>query len=369
MPSDEAGLSLKAILGQVTDIATGEGAAMGVEPDRVTHSLFRTNRLTSMELCAGAGGLALGLEQAGFDPVLLLDNRDVACETLRANRPGWNVLHKDLLGFEPRFDLSGKRELDLLAAGLPRVKSAATASRPRGSGWELELFETTARLTVELRPRALLIENVPDLLKRDEYESSRSRVAKHLEDAGYECCWLLVDACDFGVPQHREYAVMVALRDGGTDAFAANLRPVPPAPGMTVGAVLRGSMSARGWPQAAEWAAQADGISPTIVGGSWDRGGGDLGPQGSVRAWAKFGVNGRALADDVPSAEFVWDPSQGVDHMLKLTVDQVAALQGFPPYWTFEGRKTARYRQVGNATPPPFAHALGVALRSTLSAR
>ncbi|MFC9871288.1 DNA cytosine methyltransferase [Nocardia salmonicida] len=341
---------------------------MGVEAGRGPYSPRRSNRLTSLEFCAGAGGLALGLEQAGFDPLLLLDNRDVACETLRANRPGWNVLHKDLLAFEPRFDLPERREIDVLAAGLPRVKSAATASRPRGSSWELELFETTARLTVELRPRALLIENVPDLLKREEYGSSRTRVAKYLDDAGYECCWLLVDACDFGVPQHREYAVMVAFRDGGTMAFTANLRATPPASGMTVGAVLRGSMGARGWPQAAEWAAQADGISPTIVGGSWDRGGGDLGPQGSVRAWAKFGVNGRALADDVPSAEFVWDPSQGVDHMLKLTVDQVAALQGFPPYWTFEGRKTARYRQVGNATPPPFAHALGLAVRTGLSA-
>ncbi len=340
---------------------------MTVESDRLAHSLLRTNRLASIELCAGAGGLALGLEQAGFDPVLLLDNRDVACETLRANRPRWNVLHKDLLRFEPRVDLPGHPEIDLLAAGLPRVKSAATASRPRGSGWELELFETTARLTVELRPRALLLENVPDLLKREEYASSRHRVAKHLEDAGYEYCWLLVDACDFGVPQHREYAVMVALREGGVDNFAANLRPIPPAPGLTVGAVLRGSMSARGWLQAAEWAAGADGIAPTIVGGSWDRGGGDLGPQGSVRAWAKYGVNGRALADDVPSASFVWDPSQGADHMVKLTVDQVAALQGFPPYWTFEGRKTARYRQVGNATPPPFAHALGLSLRSILS--
>ncbi|MFD6395437.1 DNA cytosine methyltransferase [Nocardia sp. NPDC060249] len=341
---------------------------MGAELGSGMGNLFRTGRLTSIELCAGAGGLALGLEQAGFDSVLLLDNRDVACATLRANRPDWNVLHKDLLRFEPRLDLAGHREIDVLAAGLPRVKSAATASRPRGSSWELELFETTARLTVELRPRALLIENVPDLLKRDEYASSRARVTKHLEDAGYEYCWLLVDACDFGVPQHREYAVLVALRDGGIDTFTANLHPVPPAPGLTVGAVLRGSMGARGWPQAAEWAAKADGISPTIVGGSWDRGGGDLGPQGSVRAWAKFGVNGRALADDVPSADFDWDPTKGVGHMLKLTVDQVAALQGFPPSWTFEGRKTARYRQVGNATPPPFAHALGVALRTTLSA-
>ncbi|MFD3591475.1 DNA cytosine methyltransferase [Nocardia sp. NPDC058640] len=342
---------------------------MGIEPNHGTHGLHSAPRLTSVELCAGAGGLALGLEQAGFDPVLLLDNLEVACDTLRANRPAWNVLRKDLLTFEPRFDLPWDGEIDVLAAGLPRVKSAATASRPRGSGQELELFETAARLTAELRPRALLIENVPDLLKRDEYRTSRDTVAKNLEDAGYQWRWLLVDACDFGVPQHREYAVMVAFRDGGADGFVDNLRPIPPAPGMTVGTVLRGSMASRGWPQATAWAAQADGISPTIVGGSWDRGGADLGPQGSVRAWAKFGVNGRSIADDVPSPDFVWDPSRGSDYMLKLTVDQAAALQGFPPYWTFEGRKTARYRQVGNATPPPFAQALGVALRSALSAR
>lgn len=340
---------------------------MGNGSSRDPHRSQRTSRLTSVELCAGAGGLALGLEQAGFDPVLLLDNREIACQTLRINRPAWHVLHKDLLDFEPRLDLRVQRDIDVIAAGLPRVQSAATASRRRGSSPELELFEVAARLTVELRPRALLLENVPDLLKRDEYESSRTRVAKHLEDAGYETRWLLVDASDFGVPQHREYAVMVALRDGGVESFVSRLRPIRPAAGLTVGAVLRASMAANGWSQVDEWVALADGIAPTIVGGSWDRGGGDLGPQGSVRAWAKFGVNGRALADGPPSADFVWNPAAGPDHMLKLTVDQVAALQGFPSYWTFEGRKTARYRQVGNATPPPFAHAMGVALRSALT--
>ncbi|WP_245671459.1 DNA cytosine methyltransferase [Nocardia amamiensis] len=324
-------------------------------------------RMHSVELCAGAGGLALGLEQAGFDPILLLDNRDIACATLRTNRPRWNVLSTDLLKFEPRLDLPRSADIDLLAAGLPRVRSAATASRQRGSGWELELLETTGRLASELRPRALLIENVPDMVTRPEYSESRSRVEKYLDTAGYEYRWLVIDARDFGVPQHRLLGILVALRDGGVARFKTNLTALPPSLNLTVGTVLRSSMGVRGWPQVDEWAAQADEIAPTIVGGSWDRGGGDLGPQGSVRAWARIGVNARSIGDELPAADFVWNPALGPEHMVKLTIEQVAILQGFPAYWRIEGGKTARYRQVGNATPPPAACAVGLALRAALT--
>ncbi len=323
-------------------------------------------RMRSVEFCAGAGGLALGLEQAGFDPILLLDNRDVACATLRTNRPHWNVLNKDLLKFEPQFDLSQSIDIDLLAAGLPRVKSAATASRQRGSSWELELLETTGRLASELSPRALLIENVPDMVTRPEYRESRSCVEKYLDTAGYEYRWLVIDARDFGVPQHRLLGMLVALRDGGITRFETSLTAPPPSLNLTVGTVLRPSMGAHGWPQVDEWAAQADQIAPTIVGGSWDRGGGDLGPQGSVRAWARIGVNARSIGDELPASDFVWNPALGPDRMVKLTIDQVAILQGFPSYWRIEGGKTARYRQVGNATPPPAAFAVGLALRAAL---
>ncbi|MEU1550698.1 DNA cytosine methyltransferase [Nocardia sp. NPDC005745] len=323
--------------------------------------------MRSVELCAGAGGLALGLEQAGFDPILLLDNRDVACATLRTNRPHWKVLNTDLLKFEPRWDLPQSIDIDLLAAGLPRVKSAATASRQRGSGWELELLETTGRLASELRPRALLIENVPDMVTRPEYGDSRSRVEKYLDSAGYEYRWLVIDARDFGVPQHRLLGILVALRGGDITRFETNLTALPPSLTLTVGTVLRPSMGARGWPQADEWAAQANEIAPTIVGGSWDRGGGDLGPKGSVKAWARIGVNARSINDELPAVDFVWNPALGPEHMVKLTVEQVAVLQGFPAHWRIEGRKTARYRQVGNATPPPAACAVGLALRAALT--
>lgn len=310
--------------------------------------------------------MALGLEQAGFDPIALVDNRDVACGTLRANRPRWRVIEQDLLEIDPRTDLPSDEEIDLLSAGLPRVRSAATASRPRGDSQELELLETTGRWVWQLRPRAVLLENVPDLVSRSGYAESRSYVGKYLDDAGYEFSWRVMNACNFGVPQHRELGILVAFRNGGLGEFDAALDAVTPTPHLTVGAVLRTSMAARGWLQASEWAAYADRLAPTIVGGSWDRGGADLGPAGSQRAWARLGVEGKSLWDDPPATDFLWDPELP-EGRVRLTVDQIAELQAFPSYWQVCGRKTARYRQIGNATPPPVARALGAAVRAGLS--
>ncbi|PPJ17883.1 DNA cytosine methyltransferase [Nocardia nova] len=323
-------------------------------------------RLSSLELCAGAGGMALGLERAGFDPVALVDNRSIACTTLRTNRPRWRVVERDLSLVDPRNDLPLESELDLLSAGLPRVRSAATASRTRGDNFELELLETTGRWVWELRPRAVLLENVPDLVSRDEYAESRSYVEKYLDAAGYEFDWRVVDAANFGVPQHRDLGILVAFRDGGLVEFDAALDSVLPPPNLTVGAVLRTSMTARGWSQADVWAEYADRLAPTIVGGSWDRGGADLGPAGSQRAWARLGVEGKSLSDIPPGADFHWSPDQPAGRV-RLTVDQIAELQAFPSYWEVCGLKTARYRQIGNATPPPAAHALGRAVRAGLT--
>ncbi|WP_435593281.1 DNA cytosine methyltransferase [Nocardia sp. bgisy118] len=323
--------------------------------------------LRSIELCAGAGGLALGLEQAGFDPVVLVDYRKEACATLSTNRPKWAVLHRSIHAVDPLRDLYSGYEIDLISAGLPRVKSSATASRARGDSEELELLEATGRLVSELRPRALLVENVPDLVRRAEYAASRSYVEKYLDAVGYEYAWMMVDASEFAVPQHRLLGILVAFRDGGVDLFMAGLARRAPSRHFTVGSVLRDSMASRGWEQAAEWAAYADDLAPTVVGGSWDRGGADLGPRGSQQAWAKLGVNGASLIDAPPEAGFHWNPVGERDQLVKLTVDQVALLQGFPSYWQVCGRKTARYRQIGNATPPPAAHAIGLALRAALS--
>lgn len=318
--------------------------------------------LHSLDVCAGAGGLALGLEVAGFDPVLLIDDKPVACETLRMNRPAWKVLQTDLLDFDP-VEYPDTYDVDLLSAGLPRVRSSATAARGETLA-EQRLLEATILLAHAVQPRALLVENVPGLVDAPAYETVREFIRKELEHLGYRFRWFVVNAADFGVPQDRKQGVLVALKSRYYDAFR------PPAPTVrehrSVGSALRSSMARRGWEGADAWAARAVSVAPTLVGGSDNRGGADLGPTGSKRAWARMGINGASLANDVPGP----GGEQGTDRpdgLIKLTVDQAALLQSFPQEWHFAGRKTARYRQIGHASPPPVGAALGRALVAALN--
>jgi DNA (cytosine-5)-methyltransferase 1 len=108
------------------------------------------------------------------------------------------------------------------------------------------------------------------------------------------------------------------------------------------------------------WARQASKIAPTIVGGSKKHGGPDLGPTRARAAWRELGVDGLGIADDIPGPDFP------AGRAPKLTAGMVARLQGFPDSWQITGRKTAAYRQVGNAFPPPVARALGTAIAAAL---
>jgi DNA (cytosine-5)-methyltransferase 1 len=253
--------------------------------------------------------------------------------------------------------------VDLLSAGLPRVKSSATVGRS-DSGLEERLLEATVYLAHAIRPRAVIIENVPDLAHSDRYQRFRDFARAELAHLGYEFSWFVVNAVDFGVPQNRKQGVLVAVERRWAGAFRS------PAPTVseprTVGAALAQSMATRGWPDAARWAAQADQPAPTLVGGSKNRGGADLGPTGAKRKWATMGVNAHTVGNEVPGPDFVWDPRLGRDNMVKITIEQAALLQGFPGSWEVRGLKTARYRQVGHATPPPVGKALGLAVAQAL---
>ncbi|MFJ9183594.1 DNA cytosine methyltransferase [Streptomyces anulatus] len=314
------------------------------------------SKLRFVDVCAGAGGLALGLEGAGFEPALLLDKKRVACETLRLNRPGWNVLEMDLLDFDPA-EHRHTYDVDLLSAGLPRVKSSATVARAETEE-ELRLLEAAVLLAPSIQPRALIIENVPGLVDSPKFGDVREFIRKELEHLGYRFRWFVLNAADFGVPQDRKQGVLVALKERYFDAFE------PPVPTVTehvpVGTALGPSMAARGWPGADAWAATAISVAPTLVGGSDNRGGADLGPTGSKKAWERMRVNGGALADEVPG------PNDAESGMIKLTDAQTALLQAFPQEWRFAGKKTARYRQIGHASPPPVGTALGRAVAVAL---
>jgi DNA (cytosine-5)-methyltransferase 1 len=300
-------------------------------------------RLTSLEICAGGGGQALGLEWAGFHHLALVEIDPHACATLKTNRPEWKVIEGDLA----RFDGTPYRSVDLLAGGVP-CPPFSKAGRQLGESDERNLFPEAMRLVRECEPRAVMLENVRGLLDAG-FQAYRQRLNAELRELGYEPDWRLLNASDFGVPQLRPRVALVAIRRDLAEHFAWPLpnRHKPP----TVGEVLFEQMTSRGWRGAKQWRERANDIAPTIVGGSKKHGGPDLGPTRAKRAWATLGVDGLGIADEPPGPDFVGMP--------KLTVSMVARLQGFPDDWKFAGRKTQAYRQVGNAFPPPVAQATG----------
>ncbi|MFH8790899.1 DNA cytosine methyltransferase [Streptomyces roseoverticillatus] len=326
---------------------------------------MRQPHLTSLELCAGAGGQALGLERAGFTPLALIENDRDACATLRTNREQWNVLQEDLLTFDPD-EHPHLYDVDLVAAGPPRVKPVADGKERPQDREARALLEATVYLAHAVQPRALLIENVADLVESPKLTDLRKFVHEELEHLGYGVHSKVLDAADFGVPQERRQGFFVALRGPYADRFRWPEAVGSPTP--TVGEMLGASMAERGWPHAAAWAKHANRPAPTIVGGSKGRGGADLGQKGSKAAWARLGVNGESLGDAVPAEDFPWLPDAENRKLLpKLTIPQVAALQAFPADWTLEGLKTSRFRQVGHASPPPVAEAVGRAIADALA--
>jgi DNA (cytosine-5)-methyltransferase 1 len=310
--------------------------------------------LSCLEICAGAGGQSLGLEQAGFAHEAAVELDHDACETLRANRGSeWKIIEDDV----HHLDGCAFSGIDLLSGGVP-CPPFSIAGKRLGQEDDRDLFPQALRLIAETGPRAVLLENVPGLATH-RFDGYRAQVLERLHGLGYQTWWDVVQASEHGVPQLRPRFVLVALREPWAGYFRW---PRPSAsPPRTVGDTLYDLMNERGWPGAGRWRDGACGVAPTIVGGSKKHGGPDLGPTRAREAWKKLGVDGLGIANEPPGPDL---PGAALP---KLTTRMVARIQGFPDAWSFSGRKTAAYRQVGNAFPPPVARALGEAIRVALT--
>ncbi len=311
-------------------------------------------RFTVAEFCVGGGGQALGLEAAGFDCTAAVEIDENCCTTLRLNRPQWNVLHEDMR----LVDGSQWRNVDLFAAGVP-CPPFSIAGKQLGTDDERDLFPEAIRIIGQMKPKAIMLENVPGFASA-KFSDYRDKLRLQLLDLGYESDWRILQAADYEVPQLRPRFILVGLPKKRMSYFEW---PHPINREVTVGNTLRDLMSQRGWKGADQWVENAQKIAPTVVGGSKKHGGPDLGPTRARKQWLELGVDGLGIANEPPASDFP------VDAIPRLTVRMVARIQGFPDFWKFSGKKTAAYRQVGNAFPPPVASSIGLAISNALDGK
>lgn len=307
--------------------------------------------LTSIEICAGAGGQALGLEMAGFKHVALVEYEKDYCDALKLNRPEWNVICTDVR------DFSGKPfrdKIDLLSGGVP-CPPFSIAGKQLGSADERDLFPEALRLIEEINPRAVMLENVRGFLDQA-FTDYRNFILNRIDELGYNVQIKLLNASDYGVSQLRPRVIIVGIRKDINCPFSYPTEK--PETTKTVGETLADLMGENGWSAVEDWKKQATGIAPTIVGGSKKHGGPDLGPVRARKAWAVLGVDGSGIANEAPNQDFVGMP--------RLTPRMVARIQGFPDDWNFGKKKTAACRMIGNAFPPPVAQAVGESIRRVL---
>lgn len=318
-----------------------------------------------IELCAGAGGLALGLERAGFEHVALIEYNRNAVATLLKNRPHWPIIASDLRKVD--FTHYRKQSIDLLTGGLPCTPYSTVGNR-KGQHDEKDLIMEGVRAVREVAPKAFAFENVDGLLhsKHSDYVASLLRKFSKL---GYVTDIHRINSRDYGLAQDRSRIMIVGFRKDLAGAF----RMPPKFPGMAtnLGDALHELMSKNGWTGAEAWARnmrerpQFDRFGNFLcIGALSDTIRGRQGApfEGEARRALKNGVSYAPPVEKAPTNE----DALREGFLPGLTNRMRAKLQGFPEDWVFVGELGPVANQIGNAVAPPVAQAMGLALLSAL---
>lgn len=334
------------------------------------------NALSSIELFAGAGGLALGLEQAGFNNVFLNEKDKWACQTLRHNRPNWQVLESPI----EEVDFTTYRDkIDLVTGGFPCQAFSYAGSKGGFEDTRGTLFFEFARAVQEIRPKIMVGENVRGLLNHDKGRTLAT-IKQVIDDIGYHLIEpKLLHAKYYQVPQKRERLILVAIRKDLINSINFHW-PEPEEREYTLADGLKkGVLYDTDVPQSEgqKYPEKKKVVLDLVPAGGYWR---DL-PEEIAKAYMKKsyylggGKTGmaRRLAWDAPSLTLTCSPAQNQterchpDETRPLTVREYARIQTFPDNWTFAGSTSQQYKQIGNAVPVNLAKALGLSLFKALS--
>lgn len=339
--------------------------------------------LTVVELCAGAGGQAIGLHSAGFRHVALIEQDVDACATISLNQKHWRVIQEDMR----EVDYSQFGRVDLVAGGVPCQPFSATGAR-KGKDDERDLFSAALDVVEKVRPRAVMLENVEGV-SFARHLPYRLSITGRLRSLGYDVEWRSIYGPELKISQTRRRMILVALERGTMHRFrwptALDRAPAP------IGELIGEQMGANGWKHAEAWAKAARGHAPTVIGGSSKKTNTDLAQPKSRQAWHDLGIDPRRVKIDPPGEECgpsdVPSSEADIDTFPALSLRMLATIQGFPLTWKFaparqsnrltgvydcngdmpaDNRQTI-FRQIANAFPPHMAKAIAVSIKRALT--
>ncbi len=331
----------------------------------------------AIELFAGAGGLALGIEQAGFETIGLIEVDKYASETLRYNRPNWNVINDDIanissLDLEAYFSIK-KGELDLLSGGAPCQSFSYAGNRLGLEDSRGTLFYHYALFLKKLQPKMFLFENVKGLISHDRGRTFKT-ICTIFEQEGYSINQEVLNAWNYGVAQKRERLIMVGIRNDLTKKIDFSF-PKPYEYKPVLRDILLDVPESDGTrysdhkqeifemvPPGGYWRDIPEDIAKGYMKSCWNMGGGRTGIL-------------RRLSLDEPSLTVLTSPSQKQTdrcHPIEarpFTVRENARCQSFPDDWIFCGSVGQQYKQVGNAVPVNLAKEVGLKIREALEGK
>lgn len=320
-----------------------------------------------IELFAGGGGLALGLENAGIEGLAFVEFNHAACDTLRRNRPDWNVIESDIHDVDFT-QYAGK--VDFVSGGAP-CQSFSYAGKKMGFGdTRGTLFAEFARCLSEVKPKMFLFENVRGLLSHDHGRTFET-IYNTFVSFGYTVQYKVLDACYYGVGQKRERLIMIGIRNDLADK-AVFTYPEPDDHWTTIRDVLQNVPSSPYQPYSEKkrkvmelvppggcWVDLPEDVAKDYMGKSYYSGGGRRGMA-------------RRIAWDEPCLTLTTSPSQKQterchpDETRPFTVREYARIQSFPDDWSFEGTISDQYKQIGNAVPVELARRVGIQIVAAL---
>jgi DNA (cytosine-5)-methyltransferase 1 len=342
-----------------------------------TKGIKANKKFTAIELFAGAGGLGLGLEEAGFHTKGMVELDKHACQTLRKNRPEWNVIERDIIdvaeqGIRNFIDIP-IGELDLLSGGYPCQAFSYAGKKMGLTDARGTLFYHYAQILKELLPKTFLAENVKGLVNHDGGRTF-ALMLKVFSDIGYTVKWKVLRALDYDVAQKRERIVMVGIRNDLIEKYNIDyLLPQPYGYELTLEDILKDVPVSEGAkypetkkkvldlvPPGGYWRDLPDEVAKSYMGASYFSGGGRTGMA-------------RRLSWKEPSLTLTCSPAQKQterchpDETRPFTVREYARIQSFPDDWEFDCSTSNAYKQIGNAVPVNMAKAIGLSIINVLN--